>query len=671
MTNGSTRTVTLSRATTSGDCPSISNTATVSAAVDASTANNSSTASVTVNCGSIGLTKTADAATVTAGSPIGYLITATNSGAGSATNVTVTDTLPTNAGLSWSIDAAGSTAGCSITTGVLTCNFGTLAPSASAHVHLTSPTTFASCGTVTNSASVTTGNDGTANAGPTSITVNCPNVSIAKSGSAAVSAGGTATFTIVVTAGGTGDSTNVTVSDTLPSGTWTLGGANAASCSITTGVLSCNFGTMTNGSTRTVTLSRATTSGDCPSISNTATVSAAVETNLEDDSSSATQTVNCGQISLTKTADAASVAAGAKIGFLIAATNNGAGTATAVTVSDTLPTTAGTSWTIDAAGSDTGCSISSGILTCNFGDLAPTLSKHVHLTSPTTTASCGTVNNTATVRTGNDGTSTATASVTVSCPPPPPANGAILIGKYNDTNRNGARDAGEPPLQGFIFTVKSGTTTVATVTSDATGTATAANLPAGTYTVTETQQNGWTSTDPGSSLTKTVTVTAGQNTSVLFGNAVVQLPPTSAGTLIVTKYNDQNANKSRDANEPVLSGWTFTVKDSAGATVGSATTDASGNATFQNLGFGTYTVIETLKAGWTSTDPGGTTPTKTVTISAPSTTVLFGNAQIKLPNTSTLETPPASPSPALIFLLAVLLGQVILIATVFRRWRND
>src|SRR5947199_7389063 len=125
MTNGSTRTVTLSRATTAGDCPSISNTATVSAAVDASTANNSSTASITVNCGNIGLTKTADAATVTAGSPIGYLITATNSGAGTATTVTVTDTLPTTAGTSWSIDAAGSTAGCSITTGTLTCNLGT------------------------------------------------------------------------------------------------------------------------------------------------------------------------------------------------------------------------------------------------------------------------------------------------------------------------------------------------------------------------------------------------------------------------------------------------------------------------------------------------------------------------------------------------------------------
>ena len=142
-------------------------------------------------------------------------------------------------------------------------------------------------------------------------------------------------------------------------------------------------------------------------------------------------------------------------------------------------------------------------------------------------------------------------------------------------------------------------------------------------------------------------------------------------TLVVTKYNDLNANKNRDANEPILSGWTFTVKDASGTTLGSAATDASGNATFQNLSFGTYTVTETLQSGWTSTDPGGTTPTKTVTISAASTTVLFGNAQIKLPNTSTLEAPPASPSPALLFLLAVLLGQVILIATVFRRWHND
>ncbi len=671
MANASTRTVTLSRATTAADCNGLSNTATVSAAVDASTANNSSTASITVNCGNIALAKTADAASVTAGSPIGYTITATNNGAGSATTVTVTDTLPTTAGTSWSIDAAGSTAGCTITTGVLTCNFGTLAPTASAHVHLTSPTTLASCGTVSNSASVSTGNDGTANAGPTTITVNCPNVSVVKTAGPAISSGSTATFTIVVTAGGTGASTLVMLTDTLAAGhTWTLGGASAESCSITSGVLSCNFGTMTNGSTRTITLSTTATSTDCSEgLSNTATLSAAVDANLANNSSTATQTVNCGQISLTKTADAATVASGISIGFLITVTNNGAGTATSTTVSDTLPTTAGTSWTIDAAGSDAGCSIASGILTCNFGDLASNASKHVHLTSPTTTASCGTVSNTATVRTGNDGTSTATASVTVTCPPPP-ALGGILVTKYNDANRNGTRDAGEATLSGFVFTVKIGGATVTTITSDANGTAAVVNLSAGTYTVTETQQTGWTSTDPGTSLTKTASVSVGQTTTVLFGNAAVQLPPTSAGTLVVTKYNDLNANKTRDTNEPALAGWTFTVKDASGATVGSVATDANGNAIFSNVAFGTYTVTETLQAGWTSTDPGGATPTKTVTINAANTTVLFGNAQIKLPNTSTAEA-PASPSPAILFLLGVLLLQGLLITLVFRRWRND
>ena len=40
--------------------------------------------------------------------------------------------------MSWSIDAGSSSAGCSITAGVLTCNFGTLAPGASKSVHIVS-----------------------------------------------------------------------------------------------------------------------------------------------------------------------------------------------------------------------------------------------------------------------------------------------------------------------------------------------------------------------------------------------------------------------------------------------------------------------------------------------------------------------------------------------------
>jgi hypothetical protein len=78
-----------------------------------------------------------------------------------------------------------------------------------------------------------------------------------------------------------------------------------------------------------------------------------------------------------------------------------------VTVTDTLPTTAGLSWSISPAVE--GCSIASGVLTCNFGTLAAGASRAVHLTSPTTAASCATVNNTGTVDATNDDPETDTA----------------------------------------------------------------------------------------------------------------------------------------------------------------------------------------------------------------------------------------------------------------------
>jgi uncharacterized repeat protein (TIGR01451 family) len=652
------------------------------ASTNAGSGSTSSPATVTVTgcTGNLSITKTTSTATVVLGGAATFTITVTNNANATltATGVTISDTLPS--GFTYaSTGAAGGTGTRTSTTnptaGDTDLTFGTwsLAPGQTASVTFTAtaPSAADSCGAYNNNASVGSGNDGSASTtSPATVTVVCPDVRVLKTAGQAISAGGTASFTILVTAGGSGDSTQVMLTDDLAAGlTWSKSGTDAGACTITGTLLACNFGTMTNGSSRTVTLTATTSSANCPSITNTALVSAEVDTDVTNDSSTAIQTVNCGAISLTKTADNASVTAGTAIGFIITATNNGAGTATSTTVSDTLPTTAGTSWTIDTLNSDAGCSITTGTLTCTFGDLASKASKHVHVTSPTTLASCGTVTNDAIVRTGNAGNSEASASLTVNCPPAPQV-GLLQVTKYNDTNRNGTRDAGEPGLQGFVFTVKSGGVTVATLSSDANGMASAGNMPAGTYTITETQQTGWTSTDPGTSLTKTASVSVGQTTTVLFGNAAVQLPPTSAGTLVVTKYNDLNANKTRDTNEPALSGWMFTVKDASGATVGSVATDANGNAIFSNVAFGTYTVTETLQAGWTSTDPGGATPTKTVTINAANTTVLFGNAQIKLPNTSTAEA-PASPSPAMLFLLGVLLLQGLLITLVFRRWRND
>jgi len=148
-----------------------------------------------------------------------------------------------------------------------------------------------------------------------------------------------------------------------------------------------------------------TTAASCARIDNTATVTTANDGSAEAD---AAVLVNCGAIALTKTADAATVSPGAPVGFVITATNTGAGEARAVTVTDRLPTTAGLSWT--EAPDVQECAIAGGVLTCAFGTLGPRASRSVHISSPTTVASCARIDNTAAAATSNSGTATASAS---------------------------------------------------------------------------------------------------------------------------------------------------------------------------------------------------------------------------------------------------------------------
>ena len=117
--------------------------------------------------------KTADAGTVSAGAAIGFEIVVTNSGLGPANAVQITDSLPTGGGLSWSIVAADSTPGCSITASTLTCDWGTLAGADSASVHVTSPTTRASCGKLDNTATLSASNGGEPARDSASVVVDC------------------------------------------------------------------------------------------------------------------------------------------------------------------------------------------------------------------------------------------------------------------------------------------------------------------------------------------------------------------------------------------------------------------------------------------------------------------------------------------------------------------
>ncbi|HEX6559776.1 MAG TPA: DUF11 domain-containing protein, partial [Longimicrobiales bacterium] len=126
------------------------------------------------------IVKTADADTVPLGSNIGFTITVANTGLGTAKDVTLDDTLPVGTGIAWSVSPA--VAGCQVISGVLTCDFGDLAAGASASVHVTSPTTFQSCGDYPNSAVAHATNNADVTASATT-SVKCPEETPCPSGS--------------------------------------------------------------------------------------------------------------------------------------------------------------------------------------------------------------------------------------------------------------------------------------------------------------------------------------------------------------------------------------------------------------------------------------------------------------------------------------------------------
>jgi uncharacterized repeat protein (TIGR01451 family) len=235
----------------------------------ATTHSNTTTECVQALAGDLVITKTPDAASVSAGDQIGYTITVTNNGAGTATGVKVTDTVPTNAGLGWSIDAANTTGTWTLSGGVL--SFGgasgvSLAPGASVHVHITSATSAATCGIVNNSASASSTNDGSPSVGPVAITVNCPDLNVTKlvatgdddfGPTSQALAGDTLNYRITISNTGAAAATNVPVSDDISAlldhATYNADCSN--SCSFAAETLTWTIPTIAAGGSVTLTFS--------------------------------------------------------------------------------------------------------------------------------------------------------------------------------------------------------------------------------------------------------------------------------------------------------------------------------------------------------------------------------------------------------------------------------
>src|SRR4029077_19354271 len=177
---------------------------------------------------------------------------------------------------------------------------------------------------------------------------------------------------------------------------------------------------------------------------------------------------------------------------------------------DNLPAGTGVIWTIDACNTDPGWSVSgtppNQSLVYSLTTLAGSTSSKAHVVSNTTSASCGTYNNTASCTTDNDGSDEAMASEVVLC-------AATSISKVAD---DASVSAGSQI--GFTVTLSNGSA------GTATGLSVTDNLPAGTGVI-------WT-IDAGNSDPGWVVTGVPPNQSLGYGPIVLAGKPGTKGAVM-------------------------------------------------------------------------------------------------------------------------------------------
>jgi len=231
----------------------------------------------------------------------------------------------------------------------------------------------------------------TASSGNDFLNAQPPDVTVDKTATnTPINAGELAEFVITVTNLGPGVAENVTLDDHLEAvaNGWAINGTTGSpTCSIlvvtadgtpTTGAphnftsdgevqhLHCDLATLAKDATFSVTLQATTAAADCGTIPNTAVVDAANESEADNGNNedSASIVVECPDIKASKSGS---------ISYTASVTNDGAGDATGVVLSDQLP--GDLSWSITSGTDTSKCSIdSSNLLTCNVGALASSAS---------------------------------------------------------------------------------------------------------------------------------------------------------------------------------------------------------------------------------------------------------------------------------------------------------
>lgn len=314
----------------------------------------------------LSITKSDQVDPVIAGGELTYTITVANAGPSDASDVVVTDTLPSGVSLV-------STTGCvEDNTGVPTCSLGTITAAGQKQYSVTvevSPAV-AHGATLTNSVSVTSAT-ADSDEDNNSITENTAvvrqaDLSISKVDSVdPVTAGGQLSYTITVENSGPSDADGVVVADTLPAGVSLVSTTGCAEDD--TGVPTCTLGTIATDADAefTVVVMVDADAENGGTLTNNASVASTTADPEEDNNSTSENTAVVGgaDLSISKTDSVDPVFAGDELTYTITVDNAGPGIASDVVVTDTLPEGVSLVSTSGCDEDDTG------VPNCSLGDI--------------------------------------------------------------------------------------------------------------------------------------------------------------------------------------------------------------------------------------------------------------------------------------------------------------
>lgn len=199
-------------------------------------------------------------------------------------------------------------------------------------------------------------------------------------------------------------------------------------------------------------------------------------------------------------------------------------------------------------------------------------------------------------------------------PTPAPQVGSIGDRVWNDFNRNGIQDAGEPGVSNVTMQLKDcAQNVIRTTTTDGNGNYSFGNLSAGCYIIGIVVPGGFqispkaqgtnraldSDINIGNAMSDGINLGAGQNITDVDAGINQPTAPTATptntpapqlGSIGDRVWNDFNRNGIQETGEPGVPNISVILRDCAGNTLRTTTTDANGIYSFTGLNAGCYVV---------------------------------------------------------------------------------